>query len=131
VVPNDHIFQHGKRSQKARYVLLKLLYKVRMCEHYNHAEFKARIKYEYCRVPNPFRIHFLYCSQQYSNDPGSRHTEKTTSTVTTANNKVESMRNSAVVAWFRVTFCPFAGWMRKNQRKVFVREADTQDDCRN
>jgi hypothetical protein len=43
VVPNDHIFQHDKRSQKAQYVLLRLLNKVRMCGHYNYAEFKTRI----------------------------------------------------------------------------------------
>ena len=44
VVPNDHIFQHGKRSQKGQYVLLRLLSKVRMYERYNHAEFKIRIQ---------------------------------------------------------------------------------------
>jgi hypothetical protein len=43
VVPNNHIFQHGKRSQKAKHVLLRLLNKVRMCERYNHAKFKVRI----------------------------------------------------------------------------------------
>jgi hypothetical protein len=43
VVPNDHIFQHGKHSQKAQNVLLTKTVKVRMCEHYNHADFKIRI----------------------------------------------------------------------------------------
>ena len=42
--------------------------------------------------------HFLSRSQQYKDDPGSSHTDQSTSTVMTANKKVESMWNSAAVA---------------------------------
>lgn len=84
----------------------------------------------------PLRIHFLYRSQQDRNDPGSSHTDKSTSTVTTPNNKVESMWNSAAVAYFRVISWPFPGWMRKNQRKRLSKKlihrptAETLSECK-